>query len=888
MANTGGRRDDWRTTATDRTGKGGGKGGRRWAAAALVVALLGGLLASWPLFLNKTPDPLCFAVPIGEYHKASDSVWPPNPWAENDARGLRQPFEGESAQAFQHQEKGTFTRELGLIVQRANDTRRPLVVYVSALGTVANDTPYLLPADARPNDPTSWLTLDEVLTPVRTGGRERLLILDVRPVRSPRADLPTGDVNELIDARLAKLHADHDLPVLVFTANTPPAGPLALPTARHTAFGLALERGIQGAADGWLPNTSKNLAVSARELAAYVSECTFAATGGGQLPQLYGHQDDFKLVNVSPTPPDPPAAERLPYPDFLAAAWAEADKARASGLPARAPRAVRQFTDAAADAERWWLAGANVQVVKDRYAGTLATFQAELPALAPSPAKVVSVARSRQADRTAFDAHVRVAAAALLPVVTRLKSPAHADKRKANPAEALTQLDADLANVKLPPEVPFAAVAAVLWAAAVDAPLPAVAADLLYVADKVAVKDKPPLAELAALQVAALVPDSRDGAWVAAVLPVWYETTAVGEEAVLFDPRGLPAVADQLKAADDAYRAEAVAMVGPKTPSARLKLVVTNLQEVRDRYARVRTAGEGVTAAWRQVEGARAALADLADRFPHEFHRRARDKECSLVGLTDEFTDVVGLLRSPTPPDGTRLKKATEGLETQLMAVLPPPPPAGQDPRLLESAMEWPQWAWKDRKEMVERVQAASDQTLSRWPNGPSGRPLTPPTRRGAEVFQESVTILRNQTALVRTWDEKFAKEVQAELAPKTVTPERFTRAAERVAGERRAGAKRAFQGTALDRGFFGWAVSPRDVPGVPTSPLATTNPEVVARREADAAYARRVADSRYRGLSNDLKDLDESTQSGGPRGTRFAPAVRRYGDVADSLVNHH
>jgi hypothetical protein len=436
--------------------------------------------------------------------------------------------------------------------------------------------------------------------------------------------------------------------------------------------------------------------------------------------------------------------------------------------------------------------------------------------------------------------------------------------------------------------VPFAAVVAVLWGVAVDNPLPAVAKDLLHVADKVPVKERPPLAELAALQVAALVPDSRPADWVAAVLPVWYETTVVGEEAVVFDPRGLPAVADQLKQADDGYRAEAVAMVSPKTTSARLKEVVTNLRKAREGYARVRTAADGVTAAWRQLETARAALADLADRFPHEFNRRTRDKECSLVGLTDEFSTVVGLLRAAAPPDGYKLKTATDALETHVQALAPPATPPGVDSRLLESALEWPQWSVKDRKEMVERLQVAGDQTLARWPNGPSGRGMTPPVKSGAKVFEESLLVLRNQTALLCTWDPDQAKVLQAKLALKALPPELFRETAEKVANERRVGPKRVFQGTALDRGFVGWAVSTLDVPALPTNPLATTNPEVVARRDAEVIYARRVAESRYRGLSNDLKELDEPSQSGGPPVARFAPAVRRYGEVADSLVNNH
>ena len=58
MADTGKRRDDWRTTSPNHpgrpaAGKGKGKTGRRIALAAVVVALLVGLVLSLPLFVNK-------------------------------------------------------------------------------------------------------------------------------------------------------------------------------------------------------------------------------------------------------------------------------------------------------------------------------------------------------------------------------------------------------------------------------------------------------------------------------------------------------------------------------------------------------------------------------------------------------------------------------------------------------------------------------------------------------------------------------------------------------------------------------------------------------------------------------------------------------------------
>lgn len=891
MANTGGRRNDWRTSAPQRGGTPGratpgrGKTVRRVALAAVLVALLGGLLLSLPLFLNRSAEPICFAVPVVEYHKDRTSRWPPNPWAESDAHGLRDRFDGDSAQAFQHQEKGAFTRELDAAVKRADSERRPLVVYVSALGTVANDTPYLLPADARHDDPSSWLTLEDVLDPIRKGNTHRLVVLDVRPVRSSRAALPTDDVNELIDAKLSAKHDANDLPLLVLTANTPAAGPLCLPTVKHTAFGLALERGIQGAADGWLPNQPANQEVTARELAAYVRECTHTATGGAQRPQLYGHGGDFKLVSVPPNRPPSPDPERLAYPKFLADAWADVDKARAARLPSRAPRAMRQQSDAAVDAEHWWLAGANVQSVSDRFDGTFTAFRTELagPALAPPQIPVASIARARMTTPD-FDTHVRAAGTALQGVLTLLKSETFADARKADPAKARGLVEAEVGKVKLPEGAPFAAVAAVVWAAAVESPQVWFIRTILTVTDGLPLKDKPPLAELAALQLVAQVPDNRDPKVLADAVPAWLDATAAAEAAVLFDARALPLVKGRLEKAEKVYRAEGVAMLDPNAPRARVAEVPANLRAVREEYAGVRDDAATAGSAWRWVGDARAALADLADRYPHELTRPAVGRECSLTELTDAFSTVAAQLRaSASPPDFAKLKRDTAALQTRLQAILAPVKvPAGNDPRVVESALGWPGWSAAERKGLSERLQDGVAEVLAKWPTAPSGRELAAPKRVGREVFDESIRDLRNRADLIRVWDEVRAREVRAELdARDRLTPARFTRLASAVTAELRAEPRKRFDADEGGRPLIGWAVSLDDLPALPAANPARSNPEAVAVRDDEAALGRWVAGERYGRLNKELSRLDDPDEPGGPRGERFAPAARRYRAVA-------
>lgn len=894
MANTGGRRDDWRTTAQARNGRpaaAGDKPRRRWVLASLVVALLVGVALSFLVFLKPPVEPLCFAVPVGEYHKVSDSRWPANAWAEADALGLRDRFPADGDQGFHFQEKTPLLRELAGAVKKAGEQKRPLVVYLTALGTVHAGKPYLLPADAQPDSPASWVGLDDVLDPVRGGGTERLLVLDVRPVRSPRAALPTDDVNELIDARLAALHAADDLPFLVLTANTAPAGPLALPTVRHTAFGLALDRGLRGAADGWLSNGQKDSAVSARELAAYARECTSAATAAAQRPQVYGHGADFKLTNVSPTAPAPPDPEPRPaYPKFLAdawadadlarqdkpAAWADADPTRKDGLPARAPRAMRQHTDAAVDAERWWLAGFDESTVKGRYGTTLAAFRQELAGTALGPVRptVASVARARSAV-PGFDAQAKAAAAALEEVFQVLKSPAYAAARTTDPTKAQELWKVKLAAAKLPEGLTLPAAVAAAYEAAEKNPTPAVVRGLVEVLDTVKFADRPPVAELATLQAVALLPDYRDPKWVADVVPAWLATAAAAEQAVLFDPRGLPKVKGRLDGLEGRYREEVAAMVDPRARPDRLDTSAGSLRALRTEYAAVRADGEALGKAWQAVGGARAALADLADRYPHELARQAGGQECSLAPLTEAYSDVVTALTGDTPPDLPKLENSTYKLADGLKKLTAlGPPPAQADWAAVQSALDWPGWTADARVKLLDRLYAFGDQAVSAWPTAPSGRePPAPPKAGQVRVFAESQRVLRNRTELVSVWDPTFARGVRTALDA-GLPPAKFSDRDTQVTAAR--------QAAPAGRPLFGWAISSQDVPPLPAGEVVKSNPELAARREAERAYERWLAEARYRKLSTAIAAFDTPATPGG--GERYAAAARRYKGVADAF----
>ena len=249
MASSGRPQDVWKSSTPARpTGSGRAPAQGRWFAAALAVVGLAGVVAGLLFYLWPDSAPIVLAIPVANY---TNPDWPPNPWAETDARGFVERAPEGSAQTFQAQEKQDIVRELDRVVGEAR--RRPLVVYLSTLGVVANGKVHLLPADARPDDAGSWLPLDEVLSRLRRASVPRLLVLDVRPAIDPRIAFTGEDVNERLDAALAGLAESGELPFLVLTANTPPAGANVLRALKRTAFGLALGHGAGARPMGGTP-----------------------------------------------------------------------------------------------------------------------------------------------------------------------------------------------------------------------------------------------------------------------------------------------------------------------------------------------------------------------------------------------------------------------------------------------------------------------------------------------------------------------------------------------------------------------------------------------------------------------------------------------------------
>jgi hypothetical protein len=859
MASDGRPRDAWRATASDGRGRasptrgrrpGGSGGSRKWLGAALLLAALGGAIAGLLVYLWPAPDPVLLAIPVSEY---AHPDWPPNPWAEADARGVRDRFGLDSAQAFQVQEKARILRELR---QAADDSRgvyrrRPVVVYLCALGVAADGKVFLVPGDGRPDDPSGWLPLGELLDQLPRDGAPLLLILDVRPAASPRSVLPAADVNEELDATLAKLDAAGDLPFHVLTANTPPEGPCVIRPLRRTAFGLALAQAAGGAADGWGPDRRKDGRVSVTELAAYVRETThYVSVRYGhppQLPRLHGKGRDFKVISVPgagpaklPEPADPEA-----YPDWLRKGWEERDAwAGKDRLDLRAPRLVRHLNLVAARAESRWLAGRDAEAVRAQFQPVADELREAAKGLA-SPAPLVrTVARVRRDPRI----DVRAAEAALRPVFDKVRTPAPAaaDDPK-GPKDDGSKAAMATAWGKPPDAPPHDATAAALFGFALELREPSQRQLQLLAEFTRGFKPRPRHAELLALDLVAAVPPERVGRWKAGTVRALLEATRAAEEAVACDGRCLPWVRGRVEEADKVRREAVAVLCDAASPDEAMWEAGGRLERVVRDYAEVRAAAAELERAFGECEETRAVLADLGVTFPDELAPVPEAVATAWAALAEDFRQLRVLLRPPDQPglpSPHELRRATDSTaanRVRLRSLVRVPD--GATPRQLERALGWPWWTHGERGDLHRRLDAAGREAAGRvlagWPGAPSGQEPAAPPRASARVAADSARYARRVIDLVRLADGPDAADLAARaarLGPAPGPPElaELTRPARAAWREKLPAEYRRMDPAA--QAAAGWAVDPDDVPATARGGPAA-NPELPDRRRREKEF---------------------------------------------------
>lgn len=342
--------------------------GRRRGLFGLLVALMAlvGAFVAW-LFLFSPPSPTAFlSFSITQYE---DPHWPVNALAEQDSERLLAPFEasqkaGESllrkarrGEMFTSQDGRRLVAELKKLRDQP-DRDQPVIVHLSCLArTDAQNQVFLLPANARPGDPATWVALADVLQWVQDCPvRHRLLILDVmRPLADPRLGVLANDtadrVQDLLEAKKP--------PYFVLTACSRGQVALVWDEMGQSVFGHYLEEGLQGAADRYGPAAQEGV-VRVSGLAEFVTRRVArwaARLEAVQTPFLWdGGAKDFVIRAAVGRQPPRDYADRE-YPPALRAGWETWRRWDDTSVARTAPLTFRELGATLLHAEHRWRGG---------------------------------------------------------------------------------------------------------------------------------------------------------------------------------------------------------------------------------------------------------------------------------------------------------------------------------------------------------------------------------------------------------------------------------------------------------------------------------------------------------------------------------------------------
>ena len=159
------------------------RGKRLFILAASCLGLVG-IIAALFVLLRPPPSPYFVPICITEYKSRH---YPVNFLANQDREALLRadgPFSNTSANAFSSQEKQLLIQELKHLASRSE----PVVIYLSAfmMADAAGEL-VLLPADANPDQPGTWLRFNDVLKDLQAcPSKHKVLIIDaMRPIADP-------------------------------------------------------------------------------------------------------------------------------------------------------------------------------------------------------------------------------------------------------------------------------------------------------------------------------------------------------------------------------------------------------------------------------------------------------------------------------------------------------------------------------------------------------------------------------------------------------------------------------------------------------------------------------------------------------------------------------
>ena len=346
---------------------------------AMIMALIGAILAmlTW---IHVVAKPRLVPIWVATPHARSI---PPTAMGSGDLESVvRSEFFALPREAVSpSQERARIDGSLAQLKDMSRGD--PVVVYVRALaclaapeGPVEAGVPrgqlMVLPADADPNDPVTWLPLKNILHSLaQCRVRHKVLIIDVmQRVADPRLALLSGDVATWLGEELKAVPDDGRL---VLSSCSPGQTSHVSEILGRSIFSFFLEDGLRGWADGEGRNGSSDGIVTAAELADYltvrVDDWARRNRNSRQRPLVSGSSRslDFPLVALPSLVccrQHLAIPEARDYPAWLLEGWRLRDQWSGDGSSSVAPWAFRRMEALLVRAEEAWRSGASEQVIE--------------------------------------------------------------------------------------------------------------------------------------------------------------------------------------------------------------------------------------------------------------------------------------------------------------------------------------------------------------------------------------------------------------------------------------------------------------------------------------------------------------------------------------------
>jgi hypothetical protein len=351
------------------------RGRKLFWLVAVLLALVGAIVGL-VLYVRPLEQPRLLALPVAGY---DNPLYPSNRVVLADATQLGAFFDHPEF-ATDSQQKSRILSEL---VGLSSHKGKALIVYVGGFALMRGGAVYLLPADAAPDDPATWLPLAEVLDHVGASpAPHKLLILDIM---RPLADARLGVLEDRVAEGVKNLVTEKAPAYWVLGPCEPGQTALDAEETGESAFGFFLRHGLSGRADGYGSAGRRDGRITVQELADYASEqvdrWAQITRGSRQTPRLLGNGSNFELAVVqrqepSETPPELPEPPE-DFPKLLRDGWALRDAwAKDGGWRAR-PQGVKRLEDTLLRAERDWRGGTDEKSLQDNRSNRLEPFHAE-------------------------------------------------------------------------------------------------------------------------------------------------------------------------------------------------------------------------------------------------------------------------------------------------------------------------------------------------------------------------------------------------------------------------------------------------------------------------------------------------------------------------------